>query len=391
MSPPGRRARREALAVLAAAGCGLRAAPALAGESFYPPIVRGVPLAFARDHGAHPAYRTEWWYLTGWLQRLDGAHRGQPVGVQVTFFRSRTRHDAANPSRFAPTQLLLVHAALALPERGELVHSQRAARAGFGLASASEQDTALSIDGWTLERDAADRYHARIEDRRFALELDAGAHAPPVPQGDAGFSRKGPLERQASRYYSRPQLRARGAIRVEGARAAVEGVAWLDHEWSSEILDPTAEGWDWTGLNLDDGSALVAFRIRRRDGGIAWSYARRIGAAGAASPGAASPGAASRGVASPGVAASGGDPAVRFVPVRRWTSPRTGAQYPVAMRVELGARTITLEPLFDDQELDARASTGTIYWEGAVRAFEAGREIGRGYLELTGYAGVLRL
>ncbi len=368
MSPPG---RREALAVLAAAGCGLRAVPALAGESFHRPIVRGVPLAFPRDHGAHPPYRTEWWYLTGWLQRVDGARRGQPAGVQVTFFRSRTRHDAANPSRFAPTQLLLAHAALALPERGELLHSQRAARAGFGLASASEQDTALSIDGWTLERDPADRYHARIEDRRFALELDAAAHVPPVAQGDAGFSRKGPLERQASRYYSRPQLRAHGAIGIDGARTAVEGIAWLDHEWSSEILDPAADGWDWTGLNLDDGSALVAFRIRRRDGSVAWSYARWIDAAGAAAPGA--------------------DPAVRFVPMRRWTSPRTGARYPVAMRLEFDARTITLEPLFDDQELDARASTGTIYWEGAVRAFEAGRTIGRGYLELTGYAGALRL
>jgi len=371
VNAPCRRARREALAALALGGCGLRAPPALAGESVYPPIVRGVPLAFPRDHGAHPAFRTEWWYLTGWLQRLDDVHRGQPVGVQVTFFRSRTRHDSANPSRFAPTQLLLAHAALAVPERGDLVHSQRAARAGFGLASASEHDTALSIDDWTLERDAADRYHARIADRRFAIELDAEAHAPPVPQGDAGFSRKGPLERQASRYYSRPQLRTRGAIRIEGARAAVEGVAWLDHEWSSEILDAAAEGWDWTGLNLDDGSALVAFRIRRRDGGVAWSYARWIGAAGAASTGA--------------------DPAVRFVPMRSWTSPRTGARYPVAMRLDLGARSIALEPLFDDQELDTRASTGTIYWEGAVRALEAGREIGRGYLELTGYAGALRL
>ncbi|HMM50019.1 MAG TPA: lipocalin-like domain-containing protein [Burkholderiaceae bacterium] len=376
MSEPTHCTRRDALAVLALAGCSLRAAPAAADESFYPPVLPGEPLAFPRDHGAHPAFRTEWWYLTGWLLRLDGAQRGQPLGVQVTFFRSRTRHDAANPSRFAPTQLLLAHAALALPERGELMHSQRAARAGFGLASASTHDTALTIDGWSLQRDPTDRYRARIEDRRFALELDAEARLPPVPQGDAGFSRKGPLQRQASRYYSRPQLRTAGAIRIDGARMAVEGVAWLDHEWSSEILDAQAEGWDWTGLNLDDGSALVAFRIRRRDGGVAWSYARRIAAAGAASS---------------GVATAGSDPAVRFVPLRHWSSPHSGARYPVAMRLELGARSITIEPLFDDQELDARASTGTIYWEGAVRAFEAGREIGRGYLELTGYAGALRL
>ncbi|GMV01858.1 MAG: carotenoid 1,2-hydratase [Burkholderiales bacterium] len=383
MNLPCRHTRRRVLATLAAAGCGLRAtgadaadAPATgasfaAGDAFYPPVVRGEPLKFPRDHGAHPPFRTEWWYLTGWLRRLDGDRRGQPLGVQVTFFRSRTRHDAANPSRFAPTQLLLAHAALALPEHGRLVHAQRAARAGFGLASASGDDTALTVDGWSLARDPADRYHARIDDRRFALELDAAAHAPPVLQGDAGFSRKGPREQQASFYYSRPQLRTAGVIRIDGAHATVEGLAWLDHEWSSEILDAAADGWDWTGLNLDDGSALVAFRIRLRDGGVAWSYARWSTADGAAS--------------------AGNDSAVRFVPARHWTSPRTGARYPVAMRLELGARTLVLEPLFDDQELDTRASTGTIYWEGAVRAFEGGREVGRGYLELTGYAGALRL
>lgn len=385
MNPPCRHTRRRVLATLAAAVCGLRAtcaeaaagdAPATgdalaAGDAFYRPVVRGEPLKFPRDHGAHPPFRTEWWYLTGWLRRLDGDRRGQPLGVQVTFFRSRTRHDAANPSRFAPTQLLLAHAALALPEHGRLVHAQRAARAGFGLAGASGDDTALAIDGWSLARDAADRYHARIDDRRFTLELDAAAHAPPVLQGDAGFSRKGPLGPQASHYYSRPQLRTTGVIGIDGAHTAVEGVAWLDHEWSSEILDAAANGWDWTGLNLDDGSALVAFRIRLRNGGLAWSYARWSTA--------------------DGVAIAGDDPAVRFVPARHWTSPRTGARYPVAMRLELGARTLDLQPLFDDQELDTRASTGTIYWEGAVRAFEAGREVGCGYLELTGYAGALRL
>ena len=247
----------------------------------------------------------------------------------------------------------------------------RAALEGFGVAGASVHDTDVHVGRWSLGRDAADRYRARIEDRQFSLALEAAPQGPPALQGDGGFSRKGPAERQASRYYSRPQLRTTGEFRVGGARVGVEGVAWLDHEWSSEILDAVADGWDWVGLNLDDGSALAAFRIRRSDGGIAWSYARWF------APG--------------GVAPSAPDPAVRFVPSRSWTSPRTGARYPVAMRLEVGARALELEPLFDDQELDARASTGTIYWEGAVRVLEAGREVGRGYLELTGYAGALRL
>jgi predicted secreted hydrolase len=341
-------------------------------EPFYPPIMRGTPLVFPRDHGAHPAYRTEWWYLTGWLRRVDGARRGEPLGMQITFFRSRTRHDAANPSRFAPTQLLLAHAALAAPEHARLLHAQRAARAGFGLAQASEADTDVSIGRWTLARGADDRYRARIDDAQLSMALEFAPPAPPVAQGEAGFSRKGPDEHQASLYYSRPQLRTSGSVSIQGHETRVEGTAWLDHEWSSEILDRAADGWDWVGLNLDDGSALMAFRIRRRDGGVLWSHARWIDAASRAS-----------GDAAP-------DPLPRFAAVRSWISPRTGARYPVAMTITLGTRTLTLEPLFDDQELDARGSAGTVYWEGAVRVFEAQREIGRGYLELTGYAGTLR-
>ena len=364
--------------VLAALGAGLavsraRSAPA-ADESFYPPVVPGVPLAFPRDHGAHPDYRTEWWYLTGWLRRLDGARRGEPLGVQVTFFRSRTRHAADNPSRFAPTQLLLAHAALAVPGRGRLVHAQRAARAGFGLASAATHDTAVGIGGWSLSRSTDDRYRARVDDRELAVTLELAPQTAPVAQGDRGFSRKGPRATQASYYYSRPQLPATGTIVLGDETVRVAGVAWLDHEWSSEILDASSDGWDWTGLNFDDGSALVAFRIRRRDGGVLWSHARWIDTGGAAS-----------------AAPSGRDVAPRFVATRNWTSPRTGARYPVAMTISIGTRTLALEPLFDDQELDARASTGTVYWEGAVRAIEAGREVGRGYLELTGYAGALRM
>jgi len=371
-APP---ARRRVLALLGAglAASRARAAPADDGSS-YPAVVPGVRLAFPRDHGAHPAYRTEWWYLTGWLRRLDGARRGEPLGVQVTFFRSRTRHAADNPSRFAPTQLLLAHAALAVPGRARLLHAQRAAREGFGLASAATHDTAVGIGGWSLARMPDDRYRARVDDRDLAVTLEFAPRTPPVAQGDDGFSRKGPKATQASYYYSRPQLPATGTVALGGETVRVAGVAWLDHEWSSEILDASSDGWDWAGLNFDDGSALVAFRIRRRDGGVLWSYARWIDAGGAAS-----------------TSPPGGDVAPRFAPDRNWTSPRTGARYPVAMTIAVGARTLALEPLFDDQELDARASTGTVYWEGAVRVVEAGREVGRGYLELTGYAGALRM
>ena len=345
--------------------------PALAGGAAgsapvqYPPVLPGGTLAFPRDFGAHPAWRTEWWYLTGWLDA-----GGRAVGVQVTFFRSRTRHDDANPSRFAPKQLLLAHAALAIEGQAQLRHAQRAARAGFGLARFALEDTDLALGDWSLRRTRDDRYLATIPAEGFRLDLEFRPEAPPFPQGDAGYSRKGPRPEQASRYYSRPQLDVRGSARLgsagDGGAVQVRGKAWLDHEWSSELLDASAEGWDWVGLNLHDGSALMAFRIRRKDGGVLWSHARWIGSAAPAA-------------------------APVFEPLRRWRSARSGATYPVEMLLTVGARRLRLVPLFDDQELDARASTGTIYWEGAMRVVEDGREAGRGYLELTGYAGQLRL
>lgn len=351
----------------------------------YAEVLRGRPLAFPRDFGAHPAFRTEWWYITGWLRAGE-----REFGVQVTFFRSRTPHDDRNPSRFAPKQLLLAHAAVAVDGESALRHDQRAARAGFGLAQASESDTDIAIGDWRLQRSRDDRYLTRIAARDFTLDLAFAPQRPPFAQGERGYSRKGPRPRQASHYYSRPQLAVTGSMTLRAdaaargatggsasaarlpAALAVTGVAWLDHEWSSELLDPQAEGWDWVGLNLDDGSALMAFRIRSRDGGTLWSHAQWIG------PRAQS-------------GARSGDERPVFEPLRQWRSARSGATWPVAMRVSIGARTLELHPIFDDQELDTRASTGTIYWEGAVRVTEAGRAVGRGYLELTGYAGALKL
>ena len=332
----------------------------------YPEVTPARSLHFPRDFGAHSRYRTEWWYITGWLAWGERA-----VGVQVTFFRSRTAHDDRNPSRFAPHQLILAHAALAVAGETRLRHDQRAARAGFGLAGADERDTAVTVDGWRLARNEDDRYLARIDARDFALELAFTPHGAPFPQGRDGYSRKGSRPQQASYYYSRPQMTVDGSLRIDGAGAdpaasAVRGVAWLDHEWSSELLDPRATGWDWVGLNMDDGSALMAFRIRTRDGAALWSHARWVGTPDDA-------------------------PAPRFEPLRQWRSLRSGATYPVAMRLVVGERSFSLEPLFDDQELDTRASTGTVYWEGAVRVIEQGREVGKGYLELTGYAGAVRM
>jgi len=305
---------------------------ARAEKVHYPSVVPRA-LVFPRDHGAHPQFRTEWWYVTGWL---DG-----PMGFQITFFRARPEEQSDNPSRFNPRQVLFAHAALSDPRRGRLIHDERAARATLELAGAETENTSVWIDDWSLLREG-DRYRAKVAARDFDFDLACVVRGAPVLQGEQGLSRKGHRAQEASYYYSQPQLAVSG--RVSGREIA--GTAWLDHEWSSAYLAPEAAGWDWTGINLIDGRSFMAFQMRAKAGGIHYAPA-----------------------------------GVTMRPLRWWKSPRTGVEYPVSMQVN----DLRLEPLMDDQELDARASSNTIYWEGAVRAFNGSTEVGRGYLELTGY------
>ena len=342
------------------------ALPAPFAQPEYPTVRQGMAPQFPRDHGAHPAFRTEWWYVTGWVRDAAGRERG----IQITFFRNRPGVAESNPSAFAAKQLMFAHAAIADPQLGRLRHDQRAARTGFGLADSAEQRTDVHIGDWSL-RGVASGYVANIPANGFAMELTFRATDPVLLQGEGGYSRKGPKPEQASFYYSRPHLAVSGTLEIDGARQAVTGEAWLDHEWSSEYLAPEAEGWDWTGLNLQDGGALMVFRIRDKQGGVLWAGGTLRGADGSAR------------IFAPDE--------IRFTPLRSWRSPRTQATYPVAMRIEAGPISFELEPLMDDQELDSRASVGTVYWEGAVRVRAGERVVGRGYLELTGYWQPLKL
>lgn len=349
-----------ALCLLCSALGGFAARGQNAGERALPAVVPGYTLQFPRDFGSHPQFGFEWWYVTGWLI----TDRQQQLGFQITFFRVRSRLDEANPSAFAPRQLLIAHCALSDPQRGRLWQDQRIRRAGFGLAEAQSGDTKVWIDDWRLERgDGA--YSAQVMADDFALSLNLAATQPPMLNGQEGFSQKGPAPASASYYYSQPQLRVSGSIVRAGRGDTVSGVAWLDHEWSSEYLDRNAVGWDWVGLNLDDGGALMAFRIRGRQGQSLWAGGTLRDAH--------------------GHRRTFGPAQILFTPGRRWRSPRTGVSYPVTWSLRLGEREFELSPLLDDQENDARRSSGAVYWEGAVRVQERARGVGRGYLELTGY------
>ena len=336
-----------------------------AAQVRYPAVTPGYDFSFPRDHGAHPEFRNEWWYATGWLQ--TGA--GEVLGFQVTFFRTRPDIVTVNPSAFTPRQILLAHAAITEARHGRLQHDQRAARPALGLAGASETTTEVWIDDWRLSLEG-NTYRTRIPAREFTLELDLTAASPPLLQGEGGVSRKGKRPGEASYYYSRPHLQVRGTLGRGGSTQSVTGTAWLDHEWSSEYIASGAAGWDWTGINFADGGALMAFRMRDRGGGVLWAGGTR------------------RGVDGHVRIFTHGE--VGFTPRRTWRSSRPGFDYPVAMTVSAGGVDYVLDPLMDDQELDSRASTGTIYWEGAVRATGTDGSSGRGYLELTGYGAPLR-
>lgn len=352
---------RKSAALLSLCFCCLTAAAAT-----YEPVTAGRPLTFPEDLGSHPQFRTEWWYVTGWLS----TKAGESLGFQITFFRTKPDIDDKNPSVFTPHQLLIAHCALSDPKHGRLWQDQRIMRAGLGLAGAAEGDTNVWIGRWSLKREATG-YRASITAEDFDFDLMLSETQPALINGEGGVSRKGPDPRAASYYYSLPHIKVQGTVTRQGSASRVSGEAWFDHEWSSEYLDAQAAGWDWIGINLDDGGALMAFQIRGRDGMPRWAggtYRDSKGNTQTLSP-----------------------REVEFDAGRRWTSPRTGIVYPVQWKIRAAGRELTLTPLFDDQENDTRLSTGAIYWEGAVRAYAGHGQVGRGYLEMTGYGEPLRL
>jgi predicted secreted hydrolase len=334
--------------------------------------------------------------------------QGETLGFQITFFRTRADVNLgdAPPGRFTPRHVLFAHGALTDVQAGKLWHGQRIGRWNGDPAVrphfAALADTSVQLGGWSLERTGVPQsvqpspssaplsaplpsvaapvalssgsYLARLAEPTFGFELALSPTQPLLLQGEAGFSRKGPELAQASHYYSQPQLAVTGRVHVQGRTRNVTGTAWLDHEWSESLLHPEAVGWDWIGMNLDSGAALTAFRLRRADGSALW-----MGGSWRASAHAA-----------PQVF---GPQSCQWVALRHWLSPASQARYPVQWRVDTPAGSFEVRALLDAQELDSRRSTGTVYWEGLSELLDArsGQRVGRGYLEMTGYAGRLML
>ena len=330
----------------------------------------GYIFEFPRDHGSHPAFRTEWWYFTGHLWTQDGARR---FGYQLTFFRQASPPNTAwkGLPAWQSDQIHLAHAAITDVAGKRFLVDERLDRAGF-LAGASELDLNVFQQNWKVEQDAAGKIHMRMTVRGAVLELLLDPATPPVIFGENGVSRKGSDPTSASHYITFPRMLAQGSLRLpEGPPLLVQGQGWMDHEFSSNQLSPDQVGWDWAGIQLRDGRSFMAYRLRRTDGSQdPFSTLTEVDAKGHPTR---------------------STHTFRLDSKGTWRSHSSGAVYPLPFSLEGWNERFTLVPVLEDQELRTGRSTGITYWEGACRVLDqTGHEVGEAYVELTGYAHTLK-
>ncbi len=324
---------------------------------------------FPADHGGHPEFQTEWWYLTGNLAAADGRH----FGFELTFFRYAVAPAASTDeaaSAWRAEQIWMAHFAITDTERQRFHTAERLARQALGLAGVGAEPLRVWVEDWSLEGDeAADRLALRAAAHHEGIDLvlELTATQPPVAHGTMGLSRKGAAVGNASYYYSVPRLEARGSVGIEGATFTVTGSAWLDREWSTSSLDPGVVGWDWFALHVSDGASLMFYRLRTASGE-------------------SSPYSGGSYVSAAGVRTELSATDVALTPLDHWTSRATGTRYPTIWRLALASQGLDLEirPYLQNQEVDLSVR----YWEGAVQADglgPQGRVTAQGYLELAGY------
>jgi len=325
------------------------------------------PFSFPADHGPHPAFQTEWWYYTGNLQAADGRR----FGFQLTFFRrGLTPEPAERESDWGAAAVYMAHFAFSDIDGGVFHAFDRFSRDAAGLAGASADPFRVFLEDWSAEGSGPEGMTMRLRAAQgdVAIDLRAESTRPPVLQGDGGVSQKGPSPGNASAYYSLTRMGTSGSVRVGDETFAVEGLAWMDREWSTSALEGDVVGWDWFALQLDDGSDLMYYQLRQGDGGVSPFTAGTI-------------------VGPDGAVRRLSRDTVTLEVLDRWRSPRSGADYPARWRLRSDALglDLTITPHLADQELPL----SVVYWEGAVgiSGTVGGRPVqGNGYVELTGYA-----
>ena len=303
-------------------------------------------IEFPQDHGPHPDYRIEWWYLTATLEGEDG----QDYGVQWTLFRTAMQPGEAEG--WDSPQIWMGHAAVTSSD--EHLFAERLARGGIGQAGVISEPFQAFIDDWRME--GIDRMRVTARGAEFAYDLELVADGPLVLQGEGGYSVKSP-DGQASHYYSQPFYRVSGVLDLPGGSVNVSGQGWLDREWSSQPLSEDQHGWDWFSLQFEDGARLMGFGLRDLE--TVFTSATWIDP--------------------DGTTTAFTDGALRLTPLNR--ALVAGRNIPVEWRVELPACGVDVEV----EALNPGAWMGVSfpYWEGPIRV--RGSHQGRGYLEMTGY------
>jgi predicted secreted hydrolase len=355
------------LLALLASGAGAQettsALPSLLGDDAegFPKAIEPRVFDFPADHGPHPEFRNEWWYVTGNLDAEDGRR----FGFELTFFRfALTPSMPDQGSNWRTNQVYIAHLALTDARGQRFLVDERYSRGALGLAGAEADPFRVWIDDWQIAARPGvnTRWVLTAASDDFALNVELKALKPPALNGDAGLSQKSDKPGNASYYYSMTRWATDGSVTIGDQSLDVRGLSWLDREWSSSALDDGQQGWDWFALQLDDGSELMVYNLRRTDGSQDRNSAGTFIAA---------DGAYEHLVADD----------IRIRVTDTWESPK-GGRYPARWTVDVPRLDLSLEvaPVIADQEL----FTTVRYWEGAVDV--KGTQSGRGYVELTGYA-----
>lgn len=319
---------------------------------------------FPADHGPHPEFRNEWWYVTGNLDDEDG----QRFGFELTIFRFALAPTVpASESAWRTNQVFIAHLAVTDAGNERFYVAQRYSRGAVGLAGAQAQPFRVWIDDWEMAELSPASWRLRASDTEFGINLELTSMKPPVLNGVDGLSQKSADRGNASYYYSITRLQTEGTFRIGERTYRVSGLSWLDREWSTSGLAADQAGWDWFALQLGDGSELMLYGLRKTNG------MRDAASAGMF-------------VAADGIASHLNDNDVEVTVLDTWVSPE-GGTYPARwlLRAPILGLELTVTPVLADQEL----FTTVRYWEGAVDI--AGKRDGlpvegRGYVELTGYA-----
>jgi predicted secreted hydrolase len=324
---------------------------------------------FPADHGPHQKFRNEWWYLTG---NLDGQN-GERFGYELTIFRfllapNKERQQA---SRWQSDHVYIGHFAVTDVKNEQFHVAERFSRGSMGLAGAQAEPFRVWVEDWSITAGPDEQLTWRIQaqERDVSLDLNLTPLKPPVLNGQNGLSQKSAEPGNASYYYSISRLQTEGFLKTGTQRFSVTGFSWLDREWSSSALSEDQVGWDWFALQLDDGSDLMFYQLRRLDGSK-------------------DPLSAGTWVDRSGNSTHLDADEVKIEITDFWDSP-LGGRYPSGWQVNIPGKDVQLDvrPVIDDQELNATVR----YWEGAVNVGgnrNGDKLDGRGYVELTGYAGI---